>query len=261
MNRDILRQLTIIATFILTVTLNALANILPINGRNTGEISNSFPTFFVPAGYVFGVWSLIYLGLLAFVVYQALPAQRENERLRQIGSWVIASNLLNAAWILVWHYNLVALSLLVMASLLGCLLMIYTRLDRERSTVRGVQRWLVNTTFSLYAGWITVATIVNVSVALISAGWDGFGISGELWSVALLVIATIIGALVALPRRDWVYASVLVWSFIGIGNKFATLPLLANAAYVAAAVVSVIVLLSLVRDWGAGGSVRRQAQA
>ena len=261
MNRDAVRQTATITTFVLTIVVNALANILPINGRNTGQISDSFANFFVPAGYVFGIWSIIYLGLLAFVVYQALPAQRENKLLREIGPWFIGSNLLNAVWILAWHYSLVPLSLLIMLGLLGCLLVIYTILDRNRSEARGAWRWLVNPTFSLYLGWITVATIINVSVTLISVGWDGFGISGEVWAVALLVIGTIIGALVALPRRDWLYAVVLVWAFFGIGVKFAALPLLANAAYIAAAVAAVIVLLNLFRNLNSGCGVRRTAQA
>lgn len=258
MNRDVVRQITSIASLGMALTLNAMANILPINGRATGEISNSFPNYFVPAGFTFSIWSLIYLGLMAFVVYQALPTQKTDERVRSIGWWFVASNFANSAWILIWQYNQVVLSLLVMLALFGCLFAIYTRLDHDRASVRGAQRWLVNAPFSLYFGWITVATIVNVSVALISVGWDGAGISPELWSVALLVVGTVIGALVALPRRDWLYAGVLVWAFFGIGAKFATLALLANAAYIAAAAVAIVLLWSLFRDFS-GSKLQRSS--
>lgn len=257
MNRDVIRQIASIASLGMTLTFNTLANVLPINGRNTGEISDSFPNYFVPAGFIFSIWGLIYAGLIAFVVYQALPSQKTNQRLRDIGWWFVASNVVNSAWILVWHYNQVVLSLVVMLALFACLFAIYTRLDRDREVVAGAQRWLVNAPFSLYFGWITVATIVNTSVALISVGWDGFGISPELWSVALLAIGTVIGALVALPRRDWIYGGVLVWAFFGIGAKFATIALLANAAYIAAAVVAIVVLWSLFRDFS-GGTLQRQ---
>ena len=127
--------------------------------------------------------------------------------------------------------------------------------------MRGGHRWLVNLPFSVYLGWITVAVVPNTSVALIAAGWNGFGVSGEVWAVVLLAIATTIGALVALPRRDWVYAAVLVWAFAGIGAKFATLPLLANAAYGATAIIAVVALISIVRNFGGGAPPRRAARA
>lgn len=249
MNRDVIRQIAVIASLGMTVTVNALANILPINGRTTGAVSDSFANFFVPAGYVFSIWGLIYLGLLGFVIYQALPSQKANTRQRAIGWWFVASNVANTAWIFCWHYGLFPLSLVAMLALLACLVMIYTRLDPQREAVRGAQRWLVDAPFSLYLGWITVAVIPNTSVVLIDQGWGGLGISGEVWAVALLAIATAIGALVALPRRDWVYSLVLVWAFAGIGVKFATLPLLSGAAFVAAAAMAIVALLGLARRW------------
>ncbi|MBC8160332.1 MAG: tryptophan-rich sensory protein [Roseiflexaceae bacterium] len=261
MNRDTARQTATIASLGLTLTINALANTVKINGRATGEISNNFANFFVPSGYVFAIWSLIYLGLIGFVIYQALPAQATNARLRRVGWWFVASNLFNTAWLFSWHYEQYALSMLMMSGLLAALAVIYTRLDPDRALVKGAQRWLVNLPFSIYLGWITVAVIPNASVTLIAAGWDGFGLSGEVWAVVLLGFATVIGALVALPRRDWAYAAVLVWAFVGIGVKFAELSLLANAAYLAAAVVAVIVVFCLVRDWGAGRVERSAPEA
>lgn len=254
MERSTIRQIANIAALGTTITINTLANTVKINGRRTGEISDSFPNFFVPAGYVFAIWSVIYLALIGFVIYQALPTQKHSERLRRIDGWFLVSNACNVAWLFAWHYEVYALSLALMTGLLIALIMIYRQLDPERATVRGGQRWLVNLPFSIYLGWITVAVVPNASVTLIAAGWNGLGISGELWAIALLAIATTIGALVALPRRDWAYAAVLVWAFAGIGAKFATLSLLPNAAYIAAAVIGVV---GLFRSFTAGSPPRR----
>lgn len=249
MNRDVTRQIAVIASFVMTVVVNALANILPINGRNTGQISDGFPNFFVPAGYVFSIWGLIYLTLLGFVIYQALPSQKTSPLQREIGWWFVASNVANTLWIFCWHYGLFPLSLLMMLALLVSLVAIYTRLDSGRTTVHGMIRWLVYLPFSIYLGWITVAVIPNTSVVLIDLGWNGLGISGPVWATALLAVATVIGTLVGLPRRDWAYAAVLVWAFVGINLKFATIALLANAAVIAAVVMGIVVLVSLLGRW------------
>src|SRR5210317_1147670 len=121
MNKDTLRQIIVVLSVLATIIVNGLASALPINGQTTGEISDSFDVFFVPAGYVFSIWGLIYLGLLAYAVYQALPAQAENPSLRSIGYLFVLSCLANIAWIFLWHYNQVALSVLAMLALLGLL--------------------------------------------------------------------------------------------------------------------------------------------
>ncbi|MBP1704171.1 MAG: hypothetical protein H6Q38_3278 [Chloroflexi bacterium] len=232
MNKDLIRQIVNVLAVIVMITINVLANALPINGQNTGEISDLFQVFFVPAGYVFSIWGLIYIGLLAFAVYQALPAQRENPRLRKIGYWFALSCVANSVWIFMWHYNLFPLSLLVMLVLLASLLVIYLRLDIGRTQVSTVERWCVNIPFSIYLGWITVATVANVTDVLYDVGWTGFGIAPEIWAVIMLIIAAALGVAMAVTRRDVAYLLVLTWAFAGIGVKQAASPLVATTAWI-----------------------------
>ena len=197
-----LRQIAILLAALATVTINILANALPLNGQNTGEISDRFAVYFVPAGYVFSIWGLIYLGLLAYAVYQALPAQRDNPRLARIGGWFLLASLANVAWIFLWHYEFIALTLAAMLALLVSLIAIYLRLEIGRTAVPAAERWLVRGTFSVYLGWITVATIANVTALLYWLEWDGWGIDPQVWAVIMLIAGVVIGALMALTRGD-----------------------------------------------------------
>ena len=117
MSKDTLRQLANALSVVLALTVNILASALPLNGQNTGEISNRFQVYFVPAGYVFAIWGLIYIGWIAFAVYQFLPAQKESPRLRRLGYLFALSGIANAAWLFCWHYNQFGLSVLVMLTL------------------------------------------------------------------------------------------------------------------------------------------------
>ena len=237
MNKDFIRQIINVLAVVVMITINILANALPINGQNTGEISDLFQVFFVPAGYVFAIWGLIYIGLAAFAIYQALPAQRENPRLRKIGYWFLLSCVANSVWIFMWHYNLFPLSLLVMLVLLASLLVIYLRLDVGRTRVSTLERWCVNIPFSVYLGWITVATVANVTDVLYDLGWNGFGIAPETWAVIMLIIAAGLGVAMAVTRRDVAYLLVLVWAFAGIGVKQAAVPLVATTAWIMTALM------------------------
>ena len=147
-----IRQVLNVITFLGVVIVTGLANALPLNGISTGEISDSFPVLFTPAGYVFSIWGLIYLLLLGFVIYQALPSQRDNPRLALVGYWFVLSNLLNAAWIFLWHYGYFQLTLFVMLGLLVSLIVIYHRLQIGLTKVRFPQNLFVNLPFSVYLG-------------------------------------------------------------------------------------------------------------
>lgn len=218
-----------------TIVMNILANALPFNGQNTGEISDRFQVYFVPAGYVFSIWGLIYIGWIAFAIYQFLPAGRENPRLQKLGYWFALSGVFNSAWLLCWHYNLFGLSVLVMLALLGTLLLSYLRLDVGRAAASALERWCVDTPFSVYLGWITVATVANVTGWLYFINWSGWGIPAPTWAVIMLAVATVLGLLMALTRRDAGYLFVLVWAFAGIGVKQAAFPMVANSAWAASA--------------------------
>src|SRR5512137_3017840 len=146
--KDIIRQITVSVTILATIVVNALANILPINGQNTGQISDRFHVYFVPAGYVFSIWGLIYLGLIAFAIFQALPSQRENLRLRKTGWWISLGGLANIAWIFLWHYEQFPLTVIAMLVLLGSLILTYLSLDIQRSKVSASEKWTTHLTFS-----------------------------------------------------------------------------------------------------------------
>ncbi len=246
MNRNLLRQLLVVAAVIATLAVNGLANALPINGQTTGEVSDRFSVYFVPAGYVFSIWGLIYLGLIAYAIYQALPAQRNNARLRSIDWPFVVSSLANIAWIFLWHYEQFVLTIVAMLVLLVSLILIYLRLDIGRSAVPAAERWLVHLVFSIYLGWITVATIANITSVLEYAGWNGFGLSDEAWLVIMLAMALVVAALMTWMRRDTAYLLVLVWAFTGIGVKFPGVAVVAPAAWTAMAIVVLLAAASLV---------------
>ena len=252
---DLLRQVMVVVATIATLVVNYLANGLPLNGQTTAQISDRFQVFFVPAGYVFAIWGLIYIGLVAYTVFQALPAQRENPALRRTGWLYVLSCALNSSWIFAWHYNLFPLSLLLMVGLLATLIAIYLLLGIGRAEVPAAERWLVHLPFSIYLGWITVATIANATDVLYDLGWDGWGIGGETWAVILLAVATLIAAAVLLTRRDIAYAAVIVWAFAGIAVKQSGSPMVATAAGVAAVVVAVLAVASLLLP-GRGARLR-----
>ncbi len=246
--KDTIRQIVVVITFLLTVTVNGLANALPLNGQLTGEISDSFNVVFVPAGYVFSIWGLIYLALAGFTIYQALPAQKANPILRKIGYLFALSNLANAAWIYFWHYNYFAVTLLVMLVLLALLITIFLKLDIGKKKFSTIEKWLVSVPFSIYLGWITVATIANATAVLKDAGWDGFGISGQVWTIILLAAAVIISGFMSFTRKDIAYSLVLVWAFIGIGMRWQGIyPDVVLSSYVAAALVLVLLAVARLR--------------
>jgi len=235
--------ITILVTLI-TITVNGLANALPLNGQSTGEISDRFAIYFVPAGYVFSIWGLIYLGLIAFTIYQALPAQREDELLKKIAPAYWIGNLANAAWIFLWHYEYFPLTLIAMLALLGSLLYIYQQISQVGSGLDRNQKWFIKYPFSIYLGWISVATIANVSQVLFFLDWGGWGIPATAWAVIMLAIATILGLLMLWRKNDSLYALVLLWAFIGIARSQAATALVANSAWIAVALLALGTIVS-----------------
>lgn len=221
MNRDLVRQFLNIVALVATLIVNYLSNApsRPLNGKTPAEISNALPNLFVPANYVFSVWGVIYFFLIAFVVYQALPSQRENPLLRRIGYGFVVSCIANITWILLFHYDQYGLSVLAMLTLLVTLITIYTRIGVGVSPVKAATRWWIHTPFSVYLGWITVATVANISFWLTSIGWNGFGVADAAWAMIMLVVATVVALGIILTRRDVAYSAVIVWALVGIFNN------------------------------------------
>lgn len=237
--KDILRQFSVIVTVLITLVVNGLANALPLNGLNTGQISDRFEVYFVPAGYVFSIWGLIYIGLIAFAIFQALPSQRENPRLRAAGWWICLGGLVNSAWIFLWHYEQFPLTLIAMLVLLATLIIAYLRLEIGRNKVSLAERWAVQIPFSVYLGWITVATVANVTSLLDYLQWDGFGIAPEIWMIVVLAAVLVITAWMNFTRRDLAYALVILWALAGISVKHASVALVAIPTWITFGLVAV----------------------
>ena len=207
-------------TVLVTITINILANALPINGLNTGQISDMFHVYFVPAGYVFSIWGLIYIGLIAYAVFQALPSQKENPRLQATGWWVSLGGLANSVWIFLWQYEKFPFTPIAMLTLLATLILTYLNLRTGKTKVSSAETWAVRVPFSIYLGWITVATVANVSDVLNFAKWNQFGLSAAAWMVIILGAVLVIAGLMNFLRRDVAYALVILWALAGIGAKF-----------------------------------------
>lgn len=247
MSKDTLRQFTNALAIILALTVNILATALPLNGQNTGEISDRFLVYFVPAGYVFAIWGIIYIGWIAFAIYQFRSDQKESPRLRELGYLFALSCIFNAAWLFCWHYNMFGLSVIVMLILLGLLIASYLKLNVGRTLVGNLEKWSVDVPFSVYLGWISVATIANITDYLYFIKWTGFGIAPQAWAVIMLVVACLLGLLMSLSRRDSGYNFVLVWSFVGIALKQADTALVANSAWVSAVFVLGLAIYSIIQ--------------
>jgi tryptophan-rich sensory protein len=236
----------VVIALIGTLAVNALANALPINGQTSAEVANRLPIYFVPANYVFSIWGVIYMLLIGYGVYQARPSQRENPRLRRIGYLFVLSCIANSAWLVFFHYEYFPLTMVAMVTLLLTLIAIYLRLDIGKAEVTGAEKWLTHVPFSVYLGWITVATIANASYVLYDANWDGFGLSGAVWAVIMLVVATAVTLTIIATRRDIAYTVVIVWALVGIVVKQSATPLVAvTAALMTAAVIGAALIVTL----------------
>lgn len=217
---DVIRQIMVLASVIVTIVFNGLSQSIPIGGQTSADVSNTYSTYFTPANYAFAIWGLIYLLLLSFGIYQALPAQRANPTARRIGWLFVLSCVLNCLWITFFQYDLIVVSVIVIIALLLTLLVIYTRLDAGRGTASIAERLFLHLPFSVYLGWLSVATIANVSVLGISQNWGNLlGIAAPTWAAIMLGVATVIGVAVVIARRDFAYAGVFVWAFLAIINK------------------------------------------
>lgn len=219
-----------IIAFSLTIVLNAMATSIPLGGQTPPEISARYPSLFTPAGFTFSIWGLIYLGLLLFVIYQALPRQRDNPALGRISALFKVNCVANAAWIVAWHYDFLILSLLIMACILVTLIGIYRTLDIGRGTAPLPQRLLVHLPFSLYTAWICVAAIANVSTVQNAMGWDNVGLDAVTWTLAKLALAGAVGASVVAYKADIPFVLVVAWAAFGIAAGHADTPAVAGAA-------------------------------
>ena len=244
MNRSISDWGGNIAAFIVVIVFNWLSNALPFNDQSQTEIAAKYPSLFTPAGFTFSIWGLIYLALLAFIVYQALPSQRQNASIARLSVPFKISCISNALWLVAWHYDQLVLALLIMLVLLATLVIIYRSLlaEVDRSTL--LQHLVMYLPFSLYTSWISVATIANISVIQTSYGWDNVGLTAVNWTLLKLAVAGAVSATVVLKTRDAIFVLVTAWAAYGIAARQAATPTIAGAA----TMLAMLALLLAVRE-------------
>ncbi len=214
MKSTLIKILTAVA-YISMILTNFFANSLPINNRSTGQISDDYPNLFAPAGLTFSIWGLIYLLLAGYVFYQFFTNnQKTQDVINKINPFFLATSLANISWIFAWHYDYIGLSVLIMSLLLLFLIKIADVLRTEQFTL--LEKLYIRVPFSVYFGWITVASIANITVFLVSIGWNGFGIPDYIWTSFILVIGSLIGIARMRKDRNVAYGLVLVWAYLGI---------------------------------------------
>lgn len=207
-----------LALYIAVVTINALANILPINGKDTGTLSDNIPNLFVPAGVTFSIWGLIYILLLIYVIYQIYVAFSKNEKSQlSIKEHIVfqLTCVLNVVWILAWHYEKIGISLIIMSLFLVSLIYLFLQ-NRKKSLSSIKDKLAINLPINVYLGWISVATIANVTALLVTLGWNGFGIPENIWTILVMLVGTALAVIMVLKHSNIAYSLVVVWAYSGI---------------------------------------------
>jgi hypothetical protein len=232
--------------FALTVIVNSLAGSTTIiGGRNTAQVSDANPTLITPAGYVFSIWGIIYILLGAFVVYQALPKQQGKDYQKRIGWLFVLSSIINITWLFVWQFEYLALSVVLIFALLLTLIAIYVRIGVGKSKTQLGEKLAVHLPFSVYLGWITVASIADVAATLVSHNWNGFGLSPETWAIVVVAVALIITMLMLAIRRDVAYSLVIIWALVGIGVSHSTNQTVVTLTEISASIVSIAIIVTV----------------
>lgn len=199
------------------LTINTLAVMLPINGMSTGELSELYPSLFTPAGFTFSIWSVIYLLLIGFAIFQWKILSKPY--FTELSLWFLVSSLANMSWILAWHYLFMYASVLIMLILLFSLTRIFLLL--QSFTINSLtEKIFIKLTFIFYFSWICVATIANVSALLVSLSWDGGILSPILWTITMITIASALGIYISARFHEPTFLLVLIWALYGIYGKW-----------------------------------------
>ncbi|MBY6085862.1 TspO/MBR family protein [Priestia flexa] len=230
---------------VLVLIVNYLANALPIGGQTTGEVSDSVPTLFTPAGYAFAIWGLIYTLLIIWIIRQFIAREDQKEIYAKIGIWFFISCLLNSAWIFIFQYRYFTLALLVIVLFLVTLMIIYSIIQNSRMTT-----WFMRLPISIYIGWVSVATIVNVFVVFQANGIETlFGLGEQTWAIIMLVVGGILGVLFTRKNRDIAYSLVFIWAFIAISVKQSAYSGIVTTVWVVVVILALNIIVQLIRNY------------
>lgn len=258
-------------TFVGMLVVNILATSLPLNDMTTGELSDALPNLFVPIGLTFSIWGVIWLLLAVYLGFQirtafggggATSSSADSSQTgpylpRVVGAWFPVNMVLNAGWIFAWHYQLVGLSVIIMFALLATLIAMFLRVDRAVTSAGGGR--FARVPISVYFGWITIATIANITAFLVSVDWGGFGIPETVWTVIVIAAGLAVTLAMLIRHRNIAFSAVAVWAFAGIAAKRVAEgtpegPAVLVTAIIAALVVVVVAVITLVRGRAATGA-------
>ena len=221
--------------FVGVIAVNALANILPINGYNTGQISAFYPNAFVPAGFTFSIWGVIYLLLLSYSIgftYYKLKQEQYPKAfafIERINIYFLLTCVFNMSWIVAWHFLQIELSVLIMLLFLITLIQLFLKTIIMAPDLTLTQRFILQTPFIVYLGWISVATIANITALLVAYKWTALSIAPVYWSAAMILIAIILAVLMLIKFKAVPFALVVAWALWGIYNAQGSVaPILAN---------------------------------
>lgn len=240
MNKVKILSIINIFLFLGVVAVNALANILPINNYNTGELSDMIPNLFVPAGMTFSIWGIIYLLLAVLVIVNlATSFKSATKNLYIINIFLMINFIFNMLWILAWHYRLIYLSLLVMSVIFLTLGVLDKTISKPSFENKKTIYYL---TISVYFGWISVATIANITAVFVTMGWNGSPLTEEIWTVLVISIGAIIALLKVKVDKNVPFVLVFIWAYFGIIVKRLSEP----TVYYSIIIISVISILFFV---------------
>ncbi len=211
---------TVIA-FLIMVAFNIFANLLMLNGISTGSLSDRYPSLFTPARYTFLIWTIIYVLLFFYIIYQldfvAGKGKLTPKGTDYIRYLFILSCLCNAGWIVAWHYNYIALSMMLILVILTCLSIINRYTYSEELSL--IEKIFIRLPFGIYFGWITVATVLNMTVLLTSLRWSVLGLSPSIWMIIVTILTLVITSFSILKYKNLAYAAAVIWAYIGILSK------------------------------------------
>ncbi len=247
----------IIITWLLffgVITVNALANILPINGYNTGQISAFYPNAFVPAGFTFSIWGVIYLLLLSYTIgftYYSIKGQQHPKAfifIERINTYFLLTCIFNMSWIIAWHYLQIELSVLIMLLFLITLIQLFLKSNTIARDLTLTQRFILQTPFIVYLGWISVATIANTTALLVAYKWTALCIAPVYWSASMILIALLLAVLMLKKFKAVPFALVVTWALWGIkASQGSVYPLIQSITTVSVACLFVMIAITLIK--------------
>lgn len=247
--------------FLAVLVVNYLANALPLNGKNTGELSAQYPNLFTPAGLTFAIWGVIYLWLTVYVGCQVVAlfrpalAAKMGPIVEKTGWLFFLTCVLNVSWMFAWHWEQVGVSVLIMIGFLVTLLRLNQRAGVGHSAVNGLEKWLAHVPFGIYQGWITVAIIANISAFLVHNDWRGGGLGEPIWAVLLVVTGALVAIFMLFRQNNLGHGLAVVWALLGIYLKrsdgLEEGSALVGMTAILAMVAVLVVLVSRWRRWNA----------